>query len=343
MTNSLLVRACRREPTERTPVWLMRQVGRYLPEYRALREQYGLLALCQQPELAAEVTMQPLRRYPLDAAIIFADILLPLLALGIEVVFEAGEGPVIRQPLDKLEQIQQLPDPDESVLQPVAEALRLVRRALPSTIAVLGFAGAPFTLASYLLEGGSSRNYVQTKRFLLQERAAWEQLLERLTTLTIRYLELQIRAGANAVQLFDSWAGALGPHTYREYALPWTRQIVRTVRRLGVPVIVFSTGTAGFLDLLAESKANVIGVDWRISLDRAWGLIGERAIQGNLDPTYLLAPREVLRNAVMQVLRQVGGRPGHIFNLGHGVLPETSPDAVAFLVDLVQQTHEVAP
>mgnify|MGYP001222984831 CR=1 FL=1 len=337
MGDSRFLQACRRRPTDRTPVWLMRQAGRYLPEYRRLRERYSLLDLCRQPELAAEVTLQPLRRFPLDAAIIFADILWPLGALGIHVTFASGEGPVIAEPLRTPGQIDRLPaEPDEAAFQVTGEAIRIVRRELPSSVAVIGFAGAPFTLASYLIEGGSSRTYLATKRFLLEHRSAWERLLDRLCDLTVRYLHMQVAAGADAVQLFDSWAGALAPDLYRTAVLPWTRRIVHAVQMLGVPVIVFSTGTAGFLDLVAETGADVIGVDWRIDLDRAWQLIGERAIQGNLDPAWLLAPREELRAAVRQVLERAGGRPGHIFNLGHGVLPETSPDAVATLVAEVE-------
>ncbi|MDW8059745.1 MAG: uroporphyrinogen decarboxylase [Thermomicrobium sp.] len=334
MEDSRFLLACRRMPTDRTPVWLMRQAGRYLPEYRALRERYHLLDLCRHPELAAEVTLQPLRRFPLDAAIVFADILWPLAALGIGVSFEAGEGPVvatIRSPHD----VNRLPEPDESAFRSTGEAIRLVRRELPRSVAVIGFAGAPFTVASYLLEGGSSRTYLATKRFLLRHRAAWERLLDRLTDLTVRYLALQVSSGADAVQLFDSWAGALPPDLYRSAVLPWTRRIVRQVRALGVPVIVFSTGTSGFLDLVAETEADVIGVDWRIDLGRAWQAIGDRAIQGNLDPAWLLAPREELRKAVREILARAGGRPGHIFNLGHGILPETEPDAVAVLIDEV--------
>nr|WP_287427170.1 uroporphyrinogen decarboxylase [Thermomicrobium sp.] len=337
MVNSPLLRACRRKRVDMTPVWLMRQAGRYLPEYRALRERYSLLEICRQPELAAEVTLQPLRRYPLDAAIIFADILLPVLALGVPLSFAEGEGPVIGAPIRDPAAVDRLPEPDESPLWPVAEAIRIVRAELPERVAVIGFAGAPFTLASYLIEGGSSRQYVRTKRFLLTERSAWERLLERLTELTIRYLMLQVRAGAEVVQLFDSWAGALAPAVYRDAVLPWTRRIVAAVRELGVPVIVFSTGTAGYLDLVADTGADVIGVDWRIELDRAWNAIGARAIQGNLDPAWLLAPAEDLRKAARDVLDRAAGRPGHIFNLGHGVLPETSPDAVAILVEFVHE------
>ncbi len=337
MVDSRFLRACRRQPTDKTPVWLMRQAGRYLPEYRALRERYSLLDLCRHPELAAEVTLQPLRRFPLDAAIVFADILLPLLALGIEVTFVAGDGPVIGQPLRDPITVSRLPDPDETELVPVAEAIRIVRQELPPEIALIGFAGAPFTLASYLIEGGSSRQFLETKRFLLRYRTEWELLLHQLTDLTIRYLRLQVVAGVDAVQLFDSWAGALAPALYREAVLPWTQRVVREIQSLGVPVIVFSTGTAGFLDVVAATGAEVIGVDWRIELDWAWQLIGNRAIQGNLDPVWLLAPRSDLNRAVQDILRRAGGRPGHIFNLGHGVLPETSPDQVAYLVELVHE------
>jgi uroporphyrinogen decarboxylase len=242
---------------------------------------------------------------------------------------------VVAEPIRSPEAVDRLPEPDESAFSATGEAIQLVRRALPANVAVIGFAGAPFTLASYLVEGGSSRASLATKRFILEQRSAWERLLDRLADLTVRYLRMQVAAGADAVQLFDSWAGALPPDLYREAVLPWTQRIVRAVRALGVPVIVFSTGTAGFLDTVAATEADVIGVDWRIDLDRAWQLIGERAIQGNLDPAWLLAPRDELRGAVRRVLERAGGRPGHIFNLGHGVLPETPPDAVAVVVDEV--------
>ncbi|MDW7981189.1 MAG: uroporphyrinogen decarboxylase [Thermomicrobium sp.] len=314
----------------------MRQAGRYLPEYRRVRERYGLLELCRHPELAAEVSLQPLRRFPLDGAIVFADILLPLLALGIDVSFDAGEGPSIGRPIRDPTAIERLPqEPDESVLLPVAETIRLLRRDLPPEVAVIGFAGAPFTLASYLIEGGASRQFLATKRFVLAQPVAWNRLLERLTDLTIGYLRMQVAAGADVVQLFDSWAGALAPAMYRDAVLPWTRRIVEAIRVTGVPVIVFGTGTAGFLDAIAATGADVVSVDWRVDLDRAWAAIGDRAIQGNLDPAWLLAPPDALRAAVDDVLKRAGGRPGHIFNLGHGVLPETSPEAVAHLVDLV--------
>lgn len=337
MTDSRFLRACSRQPTDTTPIWLMRQAGRYLPEYRTLRERYDLLTICRTPELAAEVTLQPLRRFPLDAAIVFADILYPLLAIGIDVAFGAGEGPIVTTAAVSQEAIQRWPEPDEARLQPVAETIRLVRGELPSSVAVLGFAGAPFTLASYVLEGGSSRHYLRTKRLLAEQPETWAALLDRLTDLTIRYLALQVAAGADAIQLFDSWVGALDPETYRCAVLPWTQRVVGAIQRLGVPVIVFSTGTAGYLDLVSETGADVISVDWRIALDRAWAMIGERAVQGNLDPAFLLAPRTVLRAAALSVLERAGGRPGHIFNLGHGVLPETPPDAVAYLVDLVHR------
>lgn len=336
MEDSRFLRACRRLPTDTTPIWLMRQAGRYLPEYRDVRERYSLLDLCRHPELAAQVTLQPLRRFPLDAAIVFSDILWPLAALGIRVTFAAGEGPVIAEPVRSARDVERLAvEPDDAVLRPTSEAIAMVRRELPPGVALIGFAGAPFTLASYLIEGGSSRTYLATKRFLLAERAAWHALLDRLVDLTLRSLSMQVAAGADAVQLFDSWVGALPPDLYRDAVLPWNQRLVRGLQALGVPVIVFSTGTAGFLDLVAETGADVVSVDWRIDLDRAWQHIGDRAIQGNLDPAWLLAPRDAMRAAARRVLEQAGGRPGHIFNLGHGVLPETEPDAVAALVEEV--------
>ncbi len=339
MADSRFLRACRRERTDTTPVWLMRQAGRYLPEYRAIRARASLLDICNRAELAAEVTLQPVRRLGVDAAIIFADILLPVVSMGIRLEFAAGEGPVIRDPVRTSEAVARLRRPETEEIAPaIYNAIRLVRRELGGKVPVIGFAGAPFTVASYLIEGGSSRHYLETKRFMFSEPRAWDALMDTLADVTTRYLRAQVAAGAQTVQLFDSWAGALSPLDYQERVLPWVKRIVTRLRPLGVPVILFGTGTAGFLQVLAASGADVISVDWRVRLADAWAAIGpERAIQGNLDPAVLFAPRREIARQVRTILEQAGGRPGHIFNLGHGVLPETPAENVCYLVDLVHE------
>lgn len=339
MEDSRFLHACRRQPVDTTPVWLMRQAGRYLPEYRAIRARASLLEICSRAELAAEVTLQPIRRLGVDAAIIFADILLPVVAMGVQLEFAAGEGPVIHEPVRTPEAIARLRRPETEEIAPaIYDAIRLVRRELDGKVPVIGFAGAPFTVASYLIEGGSSRHYLETKRLMYGQPQAWGALMDVLTEVTARYLHGQVMAGAQAVQLFDSWAGALSPLDYCERVLPWIKRIVAELSPLSVPVILFGTGTAGFLPALAESGADVIGLDWRVRLDDAWAAIGpQRAIQGNLDPSVLFAPRDEIARQVRAVLEQAGGRPGHIFNLGHGVLPETPVDNVHYLVELVYE------
>jgi len=318
----------------------MRQAGRYLPEYRAIRARHGLLDICARPELAAEVTLQPIERLGVDAAIIFADILLPLVPMGVDLEFAAGEGPVIHNPVRTAADVERLVvRPAEEALRQVLEAIALVRRALDGRgVPLIGFAGAPFTVASYLVEGGSSRHYRRTKELMYGDPAAWAALMEKLAAMTAGYLAAQVRAGAQAVQLFDSWAGALSPRDYREHVLPWVRRIVAALAPLGVPVILFGTGTAGILPLLAEAGADVVGVDWRIGLDDAWERVGpEHAVQGNLDPLVLFAPAEEIERQVRAVLAEAAGRPGHVFNLGHGILPETPVDSVRRVVELVHE------
>jgi uroporphyrinogen decarboxylase len=315
----------------------MRQAGRYLPEYRALRERHSILDLCHSPELAAEVTLQPVRRFPLDAAIIFADILLPFEPLGLGLSFEKGEGPVIAKPVRSAADVAALPavDPPDQ-LGYVLETVRLVHAALPVGVALIGFAGAPFTLASYAIEGGASRDFARTKQFMYKEPKAWHALLSRLADLVGSFLAAQAKAGAVAVQLFDSWVGSLAPADYREYVQPHSRRALELAATGGAPVIHFGTNTAGFLADFAAAGGDVIGVDWRIQLDTAWSVIGnQRAIQGNLDPLSLFAPRAELTRRVDDVLKAAAGRPGHIFNLGHGVLPETPIDAVQAVIDQV--------
>jgi len=310
-----------------------------MQEYRRLREKYRMLELCRTPELAAEVTLQPIRRFPLDAAIIFADILLPLTGMGVEFDFAAGEGPKIENPVRTPSDAARLrvADPAES-LGYVMEAIRIVRGELAPETALIGFAGAPFTLASYMIEGGHSRHFQLTKRFMYEQSESWDRMLSTIAETTIAYLSAQVEAGAEAVQLFDSWVGALGPEDYREYVLPYSARILRSLESKGVPVIHFGTGTSGYLELIREAGGTVIGVDWRIPLGEAWRRVGfDRAVQGNLDPIAMMAPPEVLERRVDAVLAEAEGRPGHIFNLGHGFLPETPVAAVDRVVEWVHR------
>lgn len=315
----------------------MRQAGRYLPEYRRMREKHTLLELCHEPELAAAVTLQPVERLGVDAAILFADILLPFEPLGLGLTFAAGEGPQITNPVRTAAQVDALPPVDPATdLAYVLSAVQLATRALPARIPLIGFAGAPFTLASYAIEGGGTRQFTLTKRFMYSEPDAWHRLLERLAELVGRYLALQAKAGARALQLFDSWVGCLSPRDYATYVLPHSARALELARSAQVPVIHFGTGTASFLADFARAGGDVIGVDWRVPLDVAWNGIGrDRAIQGNLDPAVLLGPRGELEGQVRDVLSRATGRAGHIFNLGHGVLPETPVDALQAVVEWV--------
>ena len=337
--NDRFLRACRGLPVDRTPVWFMRQAGRYMPEYRAIRARHSLLEICAQPELAAEVTLQPVRALGVDAAILFADILLPLVPLGIDLEFAAGEGPVIHNPIRTAADVAALrPVAVDESLASVLETVRLVRRELDGRTPLIGFAGAPFTLASYLIEGGSSRSFLRTKQMMYGDPAAWHALLGKLAALVSDYLAAQARAGAQALQLFDSWAGALSPDDYEEYVLPHSRRVLGSLAGAGVPLIHFGVDTASLLPLMAQAGGDVIGLDWRTPLDWGWRQAGgEHAVQGNLDPAALFAPRPVLDRRVRRVLEQAGGRPGHIFNLGHGILPETPVDNVRAVVELVHE------
>lgn len=332
------LRACHRQPVDCTPVWFMRQAGRYMPEYRAIREKHSLLEICHQPELAAEVTLQPVNRLGVDAAILFADILLPLVPMGLDLEFAAGEGPVIHNPIRSPEDIASLRsvDPQES-LSFVLQALSLVRREVNGRVALIGFAGAPFTLASYLIEGGSSRNYLRTKRLMYADPQAWHLLMGKLAQVIANYLQAQVQAGAQAVQLFDSWVGALSPDDYHEYVLPHSQAIFEALRSTGAPAIHFGTGTTSLLPLMKEAGGDVIGIDWQTPLDGAWERLGDQvAVQGNLDPAVLFAPPAVLEKHVRRILSQAQGRPGHIFNLGHGILPETPVENVRRVVEWVR-------
>ena len=335
------LRACRREPTEYTPVWLMRQAGRYMAEYRAIRERLGFLELCKNPEAAAEVTLLPVERLGVDAAIIFADILLPVESMGVGLEFAKGEGPLIHRPVRSAADLAGLANVDPQEATPfVFDAIRKVRKALAERVPLIGFAGAPFTVASYLIEGGASREYLHTKRLMHDDPSTWHALMERLVKVTVGYVNGQIAAGAQAVQLFDSWVGALSPAAYREFVLPYTRAVVKGLTP-GVPVIHFGTGTAGLLELLREAGGDVIGLDWRVDLDTAWAQVGhDVGVQGNLDPVTLLGPVSLIRDRAKAILARAGGRPGHIFNLGHGVLPETPVEHVIAMVEMVHELSQ---
>jgi uroporphyrinogen decarboxylase len=342
LTDHPLMRACRREPVPYTPIWLMRQAGRYLPQYRQVRDHHPFLEMCRQPELAAEVTLSAVERLGVDAAIIFADLLLPLLPMEVGLRYEAGDGPLIERPIRTAADLQKLSQklPVSALAEAlgfVAEAIKIVRRALPNHMPLIGFAGAPFTLASYLVEGGSSRQYQATKTVMYTNPALWHQLMELLARISAEYLALQIEAGANVVQLFDSWVGSLGPDDYRRFVLPYTRNVISAVPP-GVPVIHFGTITSALLELMREAGGDVIGLDWRVDLAEAWRRLGpEVGVQGNLDPVALFADVPEIRRRVREILDRADGRPGHIFNLGHGVLPETPVDHVIALVDMVHE------
>ena len=339
--NDRFLKACRREPVDCTPVWFMRQAGRYMAEYRALRAKHSILVLCQTPELAAQVTLQPIDRFPLDAAIIFADILLPLEPMGLSLEFAAGEGPVIHNPVRNQSDVERLKVIDGSELEYVAEAIRQARRALNGRVPLIGFAGAPFTLASYAIEGGSSRNYLLTKQMMYCEPKVWHQLMDKFARVITGYLRRQIKAGAQAIQLFDSWVGCLSVGDYVEYVLPHVQLIFEGLKREGVPMIHFGTGTSAMLRQMREAGGDVIGVDWRIPLDEAWAIVGhDVAVQGNLDPLTLFAPLHEIERRVADILRRAGGRPGHIFNLGHGILPTTPIEHVAATIDMVHKLSQ---
>jgi len=315
----------------------MRQAGRYLPEYRAIREKTGFLELCRTPDLAAEVTVQTAVRLGVDAAIIFADILLVLDPMGAGLEFTGGDGPAIRHPVRSAADVDRLREVEPGALAYVAEAVKRARAALPAAIPLIGFAGAPFTLASYLIEGGGSRLHARTKAFMLADPGAWRALMEKLGRAVAAYLDAQIDAGADAVQLFDSWVGCLPPSDYRTHVLPHVRELIGAIRP-GTPVIHFGTDTAGLLECMRAAGGDVIGLDWRVDLDAAWSRLGhDVAVQGNLDPVALLAPVAEIRRRAAAILGQAAGRPGHIFNLGHGVLPQTPVEHVLALVDAVHE------
>jgi len=335
--DAAFLRACRREPVPYTPVWFMRQAGRSLPEYRALRADVGMLESCRDPELVCEITLQPVRRHGVDAAVLFSDIVVPLAAIGVDLDIVAGTGPVVADPIRAEPDLARLRPLEPADVSFVDEAIRLLVARLGPT-PLIGFAGAPFTLASYLVEGGPSRTHAKTKAMMYGAPAVWHALCARLAEITLAFLKVQVAAGASAVQLFDSWAGALSEADYRRYVLPHSSAVLAGLAGAGVPRIHFGVGTGELLPAMAEAGADVVGVDWRTPLDRAAARLGpDRAVQGNLDPCVLFAPWPVIEAEVRRVLAEGRAAPGHIFNLGHGVLPETDPDALTRVVDLVHR------
>ena len=333
----LLVRAARREPVERTPVWFMRQAGRSLPEYRRIREQHAFFEINRSAELTAEVTLQPVRRHDVDAAVMFADIMTPVVAMGAGVELVEGVGPVVAEPVRTIAAVERLrvPEPTETV-GPVLDAIRAVRAELRPDQAVVGFCGGPFTVAGYLVEGKPSRDFAVTKTLMYREPAIWGALLDKLAATFAAYVLAQAQAGADIVQIFDSWVGALSPADYAEFAAPWSARVLAALADAGVPAIHFGTGASTLLPAIAAAGGDVIGLDWRIPLDDGWAVVGhEHAVQGNLDPASLLGPWERIEAGARDVLARADGRPGHIFNLGHGVLPGTDPDLLGRLRELV--------
>lgn len=338
------LQTCRGEAADRTPIWLMRQAGRYMAEYRAVREKHSMMEALRTPELAAEITLQPLHAFDLDAAIIFSDILPPLIGMGLDLDFVKGHGPRLSNPIRSTYAIDVLATPPAAeTMAGTLEAIRLVKPDLAARgVPLIGFAGAPFTLACYAIEGGSSKTYARAKTMMYAEPAAWKRLMNKLVTVVADLLAEQARAGVDALQVFDSWAGALGRLDYQRYVQPYNRTLFERLERTGLPVINFSTGTGTYLDVVADVGGDVIGIDWRLPLDEAWAVIGsDRPLMGNLDPVTLFAPWRELRHHVDEVLHRAAGRPGHLFNLGHGILPETPVDTVRRLVDYVHEKTAV--
>jgi uroporphyrinogen decarboxylase len=336
MATPLIVRAARRQQVERTPVWFMRQAGRSLPEYREIRKRHGLFDVVRQPELCAEVTLQPVRRHDVDAAVMFADIMLPVLGMGVDVELVENVGPVVAHPVESQADVERLAvaEPEEAVPS-ILEAVRIVRSELRPDQGVVGFAGGPFTVAGYLVEGRPTRDFVKTKGLMYGAPEVWHGLMEKLTETFARYLRAKVDAGADVIQLFDSWVGALSVDDYLEFVAPYSARILAAV---DVPTIHFGTGAAHLLPAMAQTGGDVVGLDWRIPLDAGWELVGrDRGVQGNLDPAVLLGPFERVERETVRILERAGGRPGHIFNLGHGVLPSTEPGALGRLVEVVHE------
>jgi len=338
LSSHRFVRACLRQPVDRTPVWFLRQAGRYMPEYMAVRRHHTLLEICKRPDLAAEVTITAAEKLDVDAAIIFADLLLPLECMGLDFEFQAGEGPVIHKPLRTGADVDALKTTRTSELSYVGEAIQRVAAHFHGRLGMIGFCGAPFTLASYMIEGGGSRNYIETKKLMYRQPDAWRRLLDKLVIVLREFAAQQVAAGADVIQIFDSWAGALSLPDYRDFVLPAARMLVREVQAQGVPVIYFGVDTASLLPAMRETGADVLGLDWRTPLDQAWrGLDYACAVQGNLDPITLFAEPELIRRRVHQILAQAAGRPGHIFNLGHGIVPGTPVENVQAVVEFVRE------
>ena len=335
---SRFVRACLRKPVDRTPVWFLRQAGRYMQEYRDVRKHHTLVEICKKPELAAEVTITAAEKLGVDAAIIFADLLLPLEPMGLDFEFQAGEGPVVHKPVRTAEDVRALRTDRVNDLAYVALAIEKVAAHFRDRLGVIGFCGAPYTLASYMIEGGGSRNYLYTKQLMYRDPIAWSSLLDKLVIVLSEYCRLQVQAGADVIQIFDSWVGSLSLSDYCAYAFEASKRLVRAVQALGVPVIYFGVETAGLLKQMAATGADVIGLDWRQPLDEGWRAVGyEHAVQGNLDTITLFAPEDVLEQRVKEILRAAGGRAGHIFNLGHGIVPGTPVENVQAVVKIVRE------
>jgi len=339
LDGSRFIRACLRKPVDRTPVWFLRQAGRYMQEYRDVRKHHTLVEICKKPELAAEVTITAAEKLGVDAAIIFADLLLPLEPMGLDFEFQAGEGPVVHHPVRTVEDVRALRTDRASDLGYVARAIEMVAAHFGDRLGVIGFCGAPYTLASYMIEGGGSRNYIETKKMMFNNSTtAWGSLLDKLVAVLTEYCRQQVQAGADVIQIFDSWVGSLSLSDYRAYAFEASKRLVRAVQAMGVPVIYFGVETAGLLEQMAQTGADVIGLDWRQPLDEGWRAVGHgHAVQGNLDPITLFAPPDVLEQRVKEILRAANGRPGHIFNLGHGIVPATPVENVQAVVRMVRE------
>jgi len=337
---SRFVRACLRQPVDQTPVWFLRQAGRYMQEYRDVRKHHTLVEICKQPDIAAEVTITAAEKLGVDAAIIFADLLLPLEPMGLDFEFQAGEGPVVHHPVRTAEDVLALRTDRAADLAYVAKAIEKVAAHFRNKLGIIGFCGAPFTLASYMIEGGGSRNYLHTKTMMYGDTSSWRLLLDKIIAVLTEYCRLQVDAGAEVIQIFDSWVGALGLADYQDYAFEASQQLVRNVQQMGVPVIYFGVETAGLLGEMASTGADVIGLDWRQPIEEGWKAVGSsHAVQGNLDPITLFAPLDVLEKRVHEILRSANGRPGHIFNLGHGIIPGTPVENVQAVVRMVREFH----
>jgi len=338
LDGSRFLRACLRLPVDRTPVWFLRQAGRYMQEYREVRKHHTLVEICKQPELAAEVTITAAEKLGVDAAIIFADLLLPLEPMGLDFEFQAGEGPVVHHPLRSAADVNSLCTDRAGELAYVARAIEKVAAYFHNRLGIIGFCGAPYTLASYMIEGGGSKNYIHTKRMMYAETGAWRSLLDKIVVVLTEYCRLQVAAGADVIQIFDSWVGSLCLADYRDYAFEASMRLIHSVQQMGVPVIYFGVDTAGLLGDMAATGADVIGLDWRQPLDEGWRAVGHsHAVQGNLDPITLFAPLEILEQRVHEILLAASGRPGHIFNLGHGIVPGTPVENVQAVVRMMRE------